>query len=95
MLIKLDHVRDYTAEGLGKRFHFLVDRNRRITVDTDNDNSVTDIWFHDSRSDGLSWFAVDGLLYIENIMTGIYLDPDKASAYDDIFVEYATMEALA
>lgn len=87
MLIKLEWVRDYSKIGSkGKAFVFGVNDHKRIKIDTADDNSVDCVWFHDDRADHVvGYFTAVGLVYIENLMNGIYLDEDKIREYDQMF----------
>lgn len=84
-MVRLDYVRDFGTE-VGKRFCFIVDKNKSIAVDTDRDNSIRWVWFHDDRADKVvGCFSAVGLVYIENITDGINLDLDKIREYDNMF----------
>lgn len=85
MQVRLDYVRDFGGE-LGKNFYFRVNKNKVICVDTDSDNSIRVVSFHDLRADKLvGCFMADGLVYIENITDGVNLDLDKIREYDHMF----------
>ena len=85
MKIRLNYVRDYGTE-LGKSFIFSVNENKRISIDTDSDNSIRWVWFHDDRADKVvSCFTTVGLVYIENITDGVDLDLNKIRKYDHMF----------
>ena len=89
MLIKLNWVRDYSEIGSkGKAYIFGVNDHKRIKIDTADDNSIESVWFHDDRADHIvAYFTVVGLVYIENLMSGVYLDVDKLREYDHMFKE--------
>lgn len=87
MKIRLNYVRDYGTE-LGKSFIFSVNENKRISVDTDSDNSIRWVWFHDDSADKVvGCFTTVGLVYIENITDGVDLDLDKIREYDYMFTD--------
>ena len=88
-MLRLNYVRDYTENGCGKTYKFTVDVNRSILVDTDKDNAINSIWFHDKREDNsvVAWFTCRALVYIENIMSDleIAIDVDKLISFNDCF----------
>ena len=88
-MLRLNWVRDYAEIGCGKAYHFKVDDNRSIVIDTDKDNAINSIWFHDKRVDNsvVEWFTCKALVYIENIMSDleIAIDVDKLVSFDDCF----------
>lgn len=83
-MVKLDYVSEWGS--LGKMFYFGVDHNRRISIDTEADNSIRFVWFH-KGDEIVSYFMAEGLVYVENLTTGIYLDLDKIREYDSMFKE--------
>ena len=88
-MLRLNYVRDYAEIGCGKAYKFTVDANRSIVIDTDKDNAINSIWFHDKREDNsvVGWFTCKELVYIENIMSDleIAIDVDKLVSFDDCF----------
>lgn len=91
MLIKLNHVKEARLkEGrILKSYVFKVDENREICIDTEGDNSINVIFLEDKRRKTgdvvVGMFISSGLCYIENLMSGIYLDEKKITAYDHMF----------
>lgn len=90
-MLRLNYVRDYAKIGHGKVFNFRVDDNKSISIDTDKDNAITAIWFHDKREDNsvVDWFSCKALVYMENIMSDqeLTIDLDKLALYDDCFID--------
>ena len=88
-MLRLNYVRDYAEIGYGKVYNFVVDENKSISIDTDKDNAIMSIWFHDIREDNsvVEWFTCTALVYIENIMsdTGMTIDMDKLALFDKCF----------
>lgn len=89
-MLRLNYVRDYgeIAHGM-KTYNFVVDENKSISIDTDKDNAITSIWFHDKRVDNsvVEWFTCKALVYIENIMSDmeIAIDVDKLLSFENCF----------
>lgn len=90
-MLRLNYVRDYAKIGCGKAYKFTVDDNRSIVIDTDKDNAINSIWFHDYREDNsvTAWFSCTALVYIENIMSDleIAIDVDKLLSFKDCFID--------
>ena len=88
-MLRLNYVRDYAEIGLGKTYKFEVDDNRSIVIDTDKDNVINFIWFHDQRevNSVVAWFFCTALVYIENIMSDleIAIDVDKLLSFENCF----------
>lgn len=87
-MVKLERVREFGSAG--KVFYFRVNHNRLITIDTEADNSIKWVWFHEC-DDIVSSFNAEGLVYVENLTSGIYLDLDKIREYDHMFIEHVNM----
>lgn len=90
-MLRLNYVRDYADIELGKTYNFVVDENKSICIDTDKDNAITSIWFHDFRVDNsvVAWFECTALVYIENIMSDleIAIDLNKLASFEDDFMD--------
>ena len=90
-MLRLNYVRDYAEIGCGKAYKFTVDANRSVVIDTDKDNAINSIWFHDYREDNsvIAWFICTALVYIENIMSDleIAIDVDKLLSFKDCFID--------
>lgn len=88
-MLKLNYVRDYAEIGYGKTYNFVIDENKSINIDTDKDNAISSIWFHDRRVDNsvVDWFICIALVYIENIMSDleITIDVDKLLSFEECF----------
>lgn len=76
-LIKLTKVRDYRKINCGKSFVFDVTKSKHIVVDTDNDNKINTIWFHDTKNKNnsvVSFFSALSPVFTSDIMRANYLD---------------------
>lgn len=90
-MLRLNYVRDYSEMGCGKTFIFKVDDNKSISIDTEKDNAITAIWFHDKREDNsvVDWFSCNALVYMEDIISDheLTIDLDKLALYDEWFID--------
>ena len=87
-LIKLSMVRDY--RNCGKSFVFNVSESRHIVVDTDRDNKINMIWFHDHNNKNnsvVNYFRALSPVYIEDITRANYLDVRMVCDKEERFQE--------
>ena len=86
MLIRLSYVKDYRDVDAGKTYVFRISDKKDIEVDTEKDNSIKAVWFYRDK-EICNWFFPKGLTYIENIMTGPWMDTEEVYKYEDQFIE--------
>lgn len=96
-MLRLSYVRDYVEQGLGKVYYFSVNDDKRIAIDTDNDDYIDSIWFHDYRNDDnsvVAWFSANRHVSIKDIMgVGLDLSLDKIALYEECFTDNTEVSA--